>query len=400
MKHTKPKRDNSFCLMPFYHIATAPFGKYKLCCEATVEPYSQEDMTYKEWWTSKELNEIREKLSRGEKHSSCQTCYRIEEAGGTSRRLRPNLLVDQNNINFENPKLKSIDLRMGNLCNAMCISCRPEYSSLLEKEYKVLFKDYSGFKNIKKISEDRLFDIPDSYINGLESVYVSGGEPSLSRQILNFVKKLNSNCHLTFNTNMRIINKEFWAEMKRFETISVGPSCDGVDESFNFSRYPIKFNNFNKNLDWLIENFPNAYIFFNFTYSILNFDQVKNVYFLALKKKQHHKNFSLTYNILTTPPKLCVNTFPKEKRVQLSADIHDFINKNENGLIELQALETLRNMEKFLINDELPEKSLQRLQVKGKDFIHKISAHRNVAIPGPINLYLESIDSKQSLHVT
>jgi hypothetical protein len=138
---------NTFCVLPFIHIATDPDGVTKPCCissNRSDQNFGQQPTD--ELFNSEFYRDIRRKMHQGQSVAGCETCYVKEQSSNQSHRT----LYNQQYL--KNPKIKSLitqsfqqdyqidsniyylDLRFGNLCNLQCRSCNPRNSTQLNKE--------------------------------------------------------------------------------------------------------------------------------------------------------------------------------------------------------------------------------------------------------------------------
>ena len=71
--------------MPFSEIYVDNAGRYKLCCHAErideLEKYNSSTHNPFDFFLSKEMDEIRNKMLSGQKISACEICYHQEKYG-------------------------------------------------------------------------------------------------------------------------------------------------------------------------------------------------------------------------------------------------------------------------------------------------------------------------------
>ena len=132
----------TFCIYPWDHLATLTNGDIIPCCVAENDnQLSLHNMTFQEAWNSPTMKEIRKKMMAGETVQACQRCFAEEASGIDSHRVRSNrymvnitgpfeqLLANTSADGHYSGPIRSVDLRLSNVCNLMCIMCRPHESS-------------------------------------------------------------------------------------------------------------------------------------------------------------------------------------------------------------------------------------------------------------------------------
>ena len=219
--------EKSFCILPFTHLATHPDGKVTPCCESKL--WSSDGTNnlllgksdLQSIRTSKNFNKLRNDMLSGRLNKSCNFCYDREKAGLDSKRTRENIKYDIDYSNIENYKslpLESIELRLGNICNAKCVICHPFASSKwnedITDEIRAIDESYN-----KAIIENTWFRDNDFYNSLLEKsdqikhIWFNGGEPLLIKEHLAFLNKLlelniTQNIELEYHTNGTLITEK------------------------------------------------------------------------------------------------------------------------------------------------------------------------------------------------
>ena len=119
---------NYFCMAPFVHIQRNSYGEFNPCCMFSDRIYSEYDSIH-DAFNGKENNILRQRMLKDEKIPGCDKCYRDESLGKSSYRQRFNNRYDKKYI--ENPKIKELELALGNKCNYKCVDCNTKYLSLI-----------------------------------------------------------------------------------------------------------------------------------------------------------------------------------------------------------------------------------------------------------------------------
>tara|TARA_Y100000593_G_C4317644_1_gene341756 strand:+ start:243 stop:1331 length:1089 start_codon:yes stop_codon:yes gene_type:complete len=355
---------NHFCMAPFVHIQRNSYGEFNPCCMFSTRIYSEYD-SIQDAFNGKENKILRQKMLNDEKIAGCDKCYRDESLGKSSYRQRFNSRYDEQYIN--NPKIKELELALGNKCNYKCVDCNTKYSTSWYDDDILLNRTYNTFKGREVINKiyDSDFDIMD-----LNEIKILGGEPFLEKRYIDLFKKINAeNINLFFVTNNSIFPNEEWlTQLKRFKSINFNISIDGVYDVAEFVRYGTKFSKYEKNYKkWLDLNLSNMSVIPHFVFhslNVLNFDQT--VEWLA--KIYNHKTEKIlnyiSYDFLSMPEMLNCSFLTDECKYNILSRISYFkielsnffdTNKfNSKNIAELQKYFSFLNM-----RSEIPEQSHQ-----------------------------------------
>ena len=129
------------CIIPWVHLHTWPNGNVYPCCVTPMQHIAGNlnDNTLEEVFNSDLMKNLRVDMMNGVKSESCERCWKQEENGGHSMRMRANdswkHLVDDSlsrtnpDGSMEEMKLPYWDFRFSNICNFKCRSCGPQLST-------------------------------------------------------------------------------------------------------------------------------------------------------------------------------------------------------------------------------------------------------------------------------
>lgn len=266
-------RSKSFCILPFTHLATHPDGKVTPCCESKL--YAKDgdrDMllsydSIDSIRNSIPFKELREDMLRGALNTSCDFCYKREESGLESKRLRENkkygIRYDDTD-KYTDLNLTSVELRLGNICNAKCVICHPgssskwnedindEITSLKEGYYKHVISN-TWFR------QDDFYKELLQHSSNITHLWFNGGEPLLIKEHLKFLlylveNSLSSKIELEYHTNGTLITPKIIELWNNFKFVKVTLSLDDINERFHYSRFPLKFNDVEKGIKLLVDN--------------------------------------------------------------------------------------------------------------------------------------------------
>lgn len=299
---SKEKKKRYLCDLPWSHLSIHPHGNASICCVAdhsNIESQaidfdgdSFKVMTVKSGIekiiNSDSYKKIRREMLAGKRPAACNTCWKVEDVGGKSKRLRDS----QFRLDFDgltkldgsiDVDLTNIELRLGNYCNLKCRSCNAESSTSWISDYYQL-KDVvplpSNFDSLKKydwVTYDWVED--ESFYNQLiknspniNMLHISGGEPFLVPKHFYLLDKLVSD---GLSKNIKI----FYITNGNYDFEKIAPALDKLQ---NFFQVYISFS-----LDDVMDR--NTYI-----RSLSDWDlTIKNI-------KLFIKNYDFNYTITQT----------------------------------------------------------------------------------------------------
>lgn len=245
--------------------------------------------------------------------TECNRCEQTEDTNSASIRI--------NAIKFDKLQKKSDYLVVGgvldNVCNSGCLTCNENLStkigSLKEKTYLIVD------------NTNRFWQLPIDRIVHLD---INGGEPSASKNYKNILKNLPSNIKsVRINTNCSIVIDEIDELVARGVRVTVTVSLDGIDETHDFVRWPIKWDKFYENL--MIYK-GKEYIELN-TWTTVSALNLHN--FVAIKQFVTDNQLNHSYAFLHTPDPIniryCNNLTEPHKNVFPGIVAVDKNNQNE-----------------------------------------------------------------------
>jgi uncharacterized Fe-S cluster-containing radical SAM superfamily protein len=293
--------NESICAAPWVHLFGFGDDKIFPCCKSKDPVGSIKDMSLKEIWNSKELKDIRVKMLKGEKISSCETCYLNEKRWGDSYRKVLNrrypdvyneIVQTKNDGSLDNFNLKYLDLRFSNLCNFKCVMCGGFYSTAWYQDENTLKRNTEYFSLSGK-RENNYFkylrsEIPE-IIKSLNRINFAGGEPFLIKEYLFVLDELlkidKVDTEITFNTNLSIIPDNFLSRLKNFKKITFRASIDGYGDKGEFIRKGLNWKMFLSNVALINRELPQADIRYYCTVQILNVFHILDLYKFLIKSK-------------------------------------------------------------------------------------------------------------------
>ena len=339
------KISKTFCVLPWMHMATSSSGNLRVCCESIHgknlilkpdgSPYKIYKDNLKEAWHAPLYRRIRRQMLDGQRPDICTPCFREEEALLESTRMGYNKKYMFDYEPSETPKwnIKYLDLRLGNKCNLRCRMCNPYSSHSLFKEWEELAKkdlsplikplnenEKKKFKNLswpEEIDFSRLLQ----YMQYVEEIYLTGGEPLLIKEQYDLLKViiqtgLAHKITLKYSTNITRYDIKLVKLWKHFRKILLNISIDGFGALNNYIRYPSQWDQLENNIKQMIflnEKKFNIFLEIVCTVQMYNITSMRDL--LLWVKTQ---NLGLQFNILDTPKFLNIRVLPDvlKKRVE------------------------------------------------------------------------------------
>jgi hypothetical protein len=245
------------------------------------------------------LNNIKQEFLDEKWPLGCERCRIEEENNIDSKRILDYTRWKDHYQNYDLSEKKFItaSLAFGNTCNLKCITCGPYSSSQWRKEYRDIYHvDIQHFKFYKEnFVRDFVESAPD-----IIHIDIPGGEPFLSgikeqKQLLQYYidQGRASGITLHYTTNVTVFpDDEWWKLWAHFKEIDLQLSIDGVNEHYEYIRYPAVWNNVLEHIKKYIEAEKKLS---NFRISVSHTVSAYNIYYLD-------NFFSWCYNIgLPTP---------------------------------------------------------------------------------------------------
>lgn len=265
-------------------------------------------------FTTDTYTSIRNKFINATDYLEGCTVCKTQENGGY--RLYNNLQIPLLNDN----RVYKLDLIIDTTCNAACIHCRPEQSSLWRKQIQENKKVFhiQPEHEISHMIEQIKSQVD---INEVKHFHFWGGEPLLTNTHLNFLTdvKNKADVELSYTTNCSIVPGrdiiEFW---KQFKKITIYLSIDGIGKKFNYIRWPLSWNKIEENLNLFREiELDNLYYHFNHAVIPLNVFYIDE--FIAWKNKNfnHYQKKPVTYRFLHGHGILKISNTPERLREQV-----------------------------------------------------------------------------------
>jgi sulfatase maturation enzyme AslB (radical SAM superfamily) len=345
---------DGFCILPWIHLFVWPNGQFRLCCvddipikrDSDNKIYSVQNHSIDEWWNSPYLQNIRQQMLLGLKPAECSRCYRVEESGGTSKRIDSNTMFPKKVLEvLEGKEYNSpnyLELRPGNLCNLKCRMCNPTSSSQLFKEYEQLKEIgidlnfnpdlLSGFDWFSS----EVFDDFKKHLAKTDRLALLGGEPLIMQQVLEMLEFLvhqgfAKDIVLRVVTNCTVCNDKLLKLLSEFKEIKMSLSLDGIGGVNDYIRYPSSWKKIEENTLRFIDELPREKAYFDIqcTFQIYNSIYIPELiqwYSNVLKSRNlTRKNTKLYFNRLFKPEEFELSLLPISARTDLIKELEEFL---------------------------------------------------------------------------
>lgn len=275
---------NTFCCLPWIHLATHPDGGTTLCCISDHRNGASRarnfDPTTFLNLNSTRINDlinsdynrkVRLEMLSGRIPDACQRCF-FEE----SKNIRSKRTEENNKFNFTEDmaraitsadgnipvNFKFIELRLGNLCNLTCRTCNPNSSTKWIQPYQKLQRELQFVTNYERkinctwIESDSFWEDLFNHSSDVELIYVNGGEPTLAEKHWKYLEELikrglNEKITLWYNINLTNLPDKLINLWKAFKKVQVTCSIDDLYERNEYIRVGSNWNEVLKNLDKL-----------------------------------------------------------------------------------------------------------------------------------------------------
>lgn len=266
--------NKSFCIYPFIELIEE-HGHVTLCARSK-KKIADKATDIVDWKSAVEYKEIREKMLKGEMLPDyCSHCYDYEKKGIQSPRQFETIdwagKLELKNLS----DVRDIDqpyyyeIRLGNKCNLMCRNCKPEHSHLIDKEFQENNIIYIVDQKWEYSSLDHV-DIKK--LNDKSRIYLTGGEPSVMREIYDFMEECievgNTDFDFTIGTNAHSYTPRFLELIDHFSNMNFSVSVDGYGRINDYQRWLSEFDNTMNNAKLLKSKGHN--VTFNVVPSIYN----------------------------------------------------------------------------------------------------------------------------------
>jgi len=380
-----------YCAYPFSHLYIEPRGTVGTCCAM----YQQNDEYLIQTPEDLDAWEFHPALSKVRNHfrihnemlkPNCGQCIYHENSKkvdfNTNERYEDHNLSMRETMNVKftedelvdmyiNPKIRSMHIKFGNLCNLACRTCSEESSNLLQKEFEIIYTTKAKKMPMERFGDLQWYEKPGvfekllTYTENLVEIHASGGEPLVNEYFWKLVKHCvdngySKNIILGINTNGTVTLKPEQIEILRsFKSIGLDVSQDGTGELAEYVRTRSSWEKFCKNMEQykqLIEmplhySTQNVRLRMVITVSIYNVHKIDEV--IKFAEDQGHEWF---YQFVHNPQHLNV--------VNLNSNAKQYLeNKYKNTRFDF-IINHMNNEQPYNLGDETIRQYIDRRDQK------------------------------------
>jgi pyruvate-formate lyase-activating enzyme len=333
------------CPLPFINLEARTDGTISVCCIMQDHARKSDGSNYNlaqgdtltDVRNSEWLANLQQDFLDGVKPSACNNCWHEEAAGIHSKRLREIAYWG----NHTQPNIRSLDLKLGNICNSKCRICSSFASSQwAAEEIKLNPNNKSAlmFNHLGRWPErnEQFWTDIDQYLNTVEKLEFYGGEPLLIERHYDILERAvelgrSKDITVSYNTNGSIYPEhriELWKQFKRVEVFF---SLDDVDERFHYIRYPGDFASVVNNLKLFAQLPQDTFELGIFqTFSVFNIATMTE---LTDYCDKHLPGIRIHYNMVFTPAHISPKALPKYVKERISIKYHnapDYVQRTLN----------------------------------------------------------------------
>jgi sulfatase maturation enzyme AslB (radical SAM superfamily) len=246
------------------HIRAMPSGELQLnnCCLMT-SGFFQTDLK-DDLWNLPGFQPIIETNKKNEWSEACDNCKSVEQAGHLSMRQG---MLDRWGIEERLSGPRRIDIVFNISCNLACRICGSHSSTFWQKHLKEnnlpikpFAKNKSGTEAVELLKKLDL--------SHLQSIVFGGGETLMGNDHWEVCEYLATLPHakdslmISFQTNgTQSIPEKRFELLEKFHLVKLHISIDGIEERFNYQRWPGDWNQVENNLLTIKENAPSNVMF-------------------------------------------------------------------------------------------------------------------------------------------
>jgi MoaA/NifB/PqqE/SkfB family radical SAM enzyme len=250
-----------YCVLPFISVRIEDnknlnsMGFRPCCLYRDTEPLTFTNVD--DYLNSDFLKNLQQHLlTEEELPPGCYICQGVESKNQLSiRQLKNNFFQ---NLVLQQTAIQELDIFPSNTCNLTCIMCSPKHSSLVAAEQKKL----EWITEIYNFDETDLILDSLKQLSNLQYIHIAGGEFFYSKHCLKILEAIQTAKipNVEFITNGTVCNDKHISILKTFENLSLRFSIDGIDDHYEFIRYPANWNEVKENILKFKSQLPNAHL--------------------------------------------------------------------------------------------------------------------------------------------
>jgi len=209
------------------------------CCLSTTPLISIRNDTV---WDNQKFQHLREANNKNLWNKDCWECEQIEESG--SKSFRQSMLEHFGTRRHLSGPLR-IDFLFDRSCNLACTICGPNSSTLWQqylKQNKIFYAKVDNSSNVDKV----IAALKTLDLSNLEQVQFCGGETLLGNSywkvaevLAELVPDAKNKLLVGFQTNgTQPVDPKHYELLDKFKLVKFFISIDGLEQKFNYLRWP------------------------------------------------------------------------------------------------------------------------------------------------------------------
>lgn len=364
------KESKSFCMLPWVHIHSTPYGKVAPCCISTSthnhaideKALTFDNRSLMDLVNSEEMKNIRLDMLNGKLNSNCTMCHQQDQQGFNSWRKDNNKAYEQHfdsvmeatneDGSLNEFKMRYFDIRFNNICNFKCRTCGQEWSSQWEQENKTV--QSINYHPNPKLNHKPLLDDVLKNLDGLEAAYFAGGEPLITEEhyilLEEMIRTGNTDIVLKYNSNLSNLNFKdkdlllLWSYFTK--RVELSASIDHYGERAEYIRTGTVWSEVEENLQ-LVAQIPQINLSISTVLSVFNYLTIDAFYKYLFENifTESKFNNNLGLFLMEGPRHFACQILPNDYKEKGKASINNAIKliKEHNPYINTTAFdESLR----------------------------------------------------------
>ena len=373
---------NTFCALPWIHVATRPNGDARLCCGSNAsqatngimdaglvkkengQPANFGRETLQSAWNNDYMRSVRTTMLEGKIPASCNKCFEEEHNGIASKRIWETYYWYNEGLDLEQlvtdtsidgtvpPIIRYLDLRLGHTCNLKCVMCSPHDSSRWTQDYDKLISKTRSPIILQQINWDKdkfdnqWYEKPELWeeifeqIPNIQQLYFAGGEPLMIKEHRRFLEEIIRRGYadkitVRYNSNGVLVDDKIIKIWSKFKEVRFAFSIDALTERNHYIRYPVSWDETVAALKKLDNTPDNIKVGIACAVQVFNIKHI--IDFAKWKIQQNFKKINLfevfgieagggllNMHLLYIPTFLSARILPKEDKDQLVKDFEEF----------------------------------------------------------------------------
>ena len=316
---------------------------------------------------SDRIQNVRRLMLRGNWPFECAYCQEKEARGITSSRQVHNeihssdyhrLVTDPQSFI---PTIRSMDLRLDNVCNFACRSCCGYASSRWFTEHNLIYPHIGMLKSTVGLEDAQRF-WNEFYIGikqDLKYLHIAGGEPLVSEAHYILLQSLidsgRTDVELYYDTNLSQLRFKKWVVTdlwKLFPRLTLSLSLDGVGPKGEYIRYGLDYGQWCNNLETIRREVPHARRKMHFVVSVFNVIDL-GVHLRTIIDRDFVSPDKLRLTFLRWPPYMNVQTLAPALKARAEAGVRELM--RDGGMLGEAVLGQLGALVQFMNERNLYE---------------------------------------------